>query len=187
MTSDEMRTFFREEINTAFTVFRGEIHSAIQASEERIIQRVDQRIDVVQQDLNQRIDVVQQDLNQRIDVVQQSVLEVKGNVALLDQKVDKLDHKVNVLDSKVGALERKVEQVSEVLDEATVKIADMQQAMFNLENKVDTYHAAMKQDVLRTDATTQVLSQQVLDLNHRLTTHIATPWNKAHPDPNSAA
>jgi len=63
----------------------------------------------------------------------------------------------------------------------------MQQSMFNLENKVDTYHTSTKQGAVRSDAAVQEFGQQVLDLNHRLTNHIATPWNKAHPDPNSAA
>jgi chromosome segregation ATPase len=181
----EMRTFFREELGTAFVVFRGEVQAAIQTA----IQASEERMQAAIQASEERMQAAIQATNQHVDQVQQNVLELKGNVALLDQKVDRLDHKVNELEGRIGGLERRVDaldgkvgQMADVLDEVTVKFADMQQTMFNLENKVDTYHTTIKQDVTRADATVQVL-----DLNHRLTNHIATPWNKAHPDPNSAA
>lgn len=129
---------------------RGEIHAAVQASEAR--------------------------MNLRFDQMQKNLLEVKGNVALLDSKVDKLDHKVD--------------QFALVLDETTIKIASMQNDIYNLENKLDTHiemTAQLKRDVQRIDATVQKLVQQIFELNRRLLLHIATPWDQAHPGPNPAA
>lgn len=113
------------------------------------------------------------EMTQRMDQMQKNMLEVKGNVALLDQKVGILDHKVT--------------QCSEVLNETTIKIAEMQNGFYNLENKMDTFQIETKKEIQRIDAAIQALIQQVFDLNRRLNAHIATPWNKAHPDPNSAA
>jgi chromosome segregation ATPase len=158
MTNDELITVLRAElagfqgrirddVQEALGVFkvemREEINTAVQASEARMIQRMDQ--------------------------MQKNILEIKGNVALLDNKVD---------------------QFSLVLDETTTKIASIQNDLYNLENKLDTHinvTMQMKQHLQRIDTAVQTLTQQVFEINRRLFAHIATPWDKAHPGPNSAA
>lgn len=206
MTNEELRTILREEISGAFVGFRGEmheemsafrgemreeigafkgemreemssfkgemrgemssfkdemreeIHVAISASETRMVQHIDERLLPV----NTRLDSIEN----RASGIQRNTLEIKGDLAVLGRKVD---------------------QCTQVLDETTIKIADMQHSLFNLENKVDTYQTTIKQEILRIDTAIQALVQQVFEMNRRLATHIATPWNKAHPDPNSAA
>src|SRR5260370_268678 len=175
MTNDELRTILREEIGGAFVGFREEMRDTLGVFRGEM-----------REEMNAAIQASETRMTQRIEQVQKNVLEVKGNVALLDQKVGTLDHKINAVDRRVTVLDRKVDQFSDVLNETTVTIADMQQSLFNLENKVDTYHATVKQEILRIDTAIQALVQQVFEMNRRLTTHIATPWNKAHPDPNSA-
>ena len=157
----EMSSFkgeMRGEMSSFKDEMREEIHVAISASETRMVQHIDERLLPV----NTRLDSIEN----RASGIQRNTLEIKGDLAVLGRKVD---------------------QCTQVLDETTIKIADMQHSLFNLENKVDTYQTTIKQEILRIDTAIQALVQQVFEMNRRLATHIATPWNKAHPDPNSAA
>src|SRR5579883_540747 len=189
MTNDEMRALFREELGGVVVLLKDEMREELGSFKSVVLEEVahiNQRIDQV----DQRIDRV----DQRIDQVQKSVLEVKGNVAMLDQKVDILEQKVSLLDQKVDVLEQKVSvldqrvvildqrvtQCTEVLDEATVKIAELQQSFYNLGNRMDTFQKEAKKD-------NQALIQQIVEVNRRLDAHIATPWDKAHPSPGTAA
>src|SRR5579883_1912852 len=175
MTNDEMRALFREELGGVVVLLKDEMREELGSFKSVVLEEVahiNQRIDQV----DQRIDQV----DQRIDQVQKSVLEVKGNVAMLDQKVDILEQKVSVLDQRVVILDQRVTQCTEVLDEATVKIAELQQSFYNLENKMDTFQKEAKKD-------NQALIQQIVEVNRRLDAHIATPWDKAHPNPGTAA
>jgi chromosome segregation ATPase len=175
MTNDEMRAMFREELGGVVVLLKDEMREELGSFKSVVLEEVAH-------------------INQRIDQVQKSVLEVKGNVAMLDQKVDILEQKVSLLDQKVDVLEQKVSvldqrvvildqrvtQCTDVLDEATVKIAEMQQSFCNLENKMDTFQKEAKKD-------NQALIQQIVEVNRRLDAHIATPWDKAHPSPGTAA
>jgi chromosome segregation ATPase len=202
MTNDELRTILRDEIGGAFVGLKDEVRDTLGVFRSEMREEMRDTLGVfrsevreemstfkgeMREEMNTAIQAGETRMTQHIDQVQKNVLEVKGNVALLDQKVDTLDHKINAVDRRVTVLDRKVDQFSDVLNETTVTIADMQQSLFNLENKVDMYHATVKQEILRIDTAIQALVQQVFEMNRRLTTHIATPWNKAHPDPNSAA
>jgi chromosome segregation ATPase len=182
MTNDEMRALFREELGGVVVLLKDEMREELGSFKSVVLEEVAH--------INQRIDQV----DQRIDQVQKSVLEVKGNVAMLDQKVDILEQKVSLLDQKVDVLEQKVSvldqrvvildqrvtQCTEVLDEATVKIAELQQSFYNLGNRMDTFQKEAKKD-------NQALIQQIVEVNRRLDAHIATPWDKAHPSPGTAA
>jgi chromosome segregation ATPase len=153
MTNDELlailredligfKTEIREDLIGFKTEIRGEINTAIQASEARMIERMD-------------------GIGKRVDAVQESVREVKGDLVLLDNKVD---------------------QCVSLLGETVNKVAEQSQDLFNLENKMDNYHSVVRKDI-------QALAEQIAKTDKRLTNHINTPLNKAHPEaePGSAA
>ena|SRR5579885_1500050 len=168
MTNDEMRAMFREELGGVVVLLKDEMREEMGSFKSVVLEEVahiNQRIDQV----DQRIDQVDQRIDrvdQRIDQVQKSVLEVKGNVAMLDQKVDILEQKVSLLDQKVDVLEQKVSvldqrvvildqrvtQCANVLDEVTVKIAEMQQSFYNLENKMDPFRKKRRRIIKRSSS-----------------------------------
>jgi len=170
MTNDEMRAMFREELDGVVVLLKDEMREELGSLKSMVLEEVAH--------INQRIDRV----DQQTDQVQKSVLEVKGHVATLDQKVNILEQKVSLLDQKVGVLGQKVSvldqrvvildqriaQCTDALDEAAVKIAEMQQSLYNLENKMDSFQKEAKKD-------NQALVQQIVEMKRRLDAHIATP------------
>ncbi|MGH2508268.1 MAG: hypothetical protein ACRDHZ_12830 [Ktedonobacteraceae bacterium] len=165
---EEMRTFkveMREEMRTFKVEMREEMQSSLSTFRTEI-----------RGEIHATVQASELRMTQRMDQMQKNILEIKGNVALLDNKVEKLDHKVD--------------QFAFVLDETTIKIASMQNDLYNLENKLDTHidmTTHMKKDIQRIDIAVQSLVRQVFELDRRLLAHIATPWDKAHPGPNPAA
>lgn len=187
MTNDELIVILRGE----FAGFQGRVRDDVQ--EALGVFKVEMREEInetlgsfkveMRKEINTAVQASEARITQRMDQMQKNILEIKGNVALLDNKIEKLEHKVD-------QLEHKVDQFSLVLDEATIKIASIQNDLYNLENKLDTHIDVtmhMKQDIQRIDIAVQSLIQQVLEVNRRLLVHMATPWDKAHPGPNPAA
>jgi uncharacterized coiled-coil DUF342 family protein len=180
MTNDEIRAIFREEMGTLKTELREEMGTLrIELREEMGTLKTELREEMgtlktelreemgtLRIELREEIHASETRMIRRVDGVQKNVIEIKGDLVVLGGKID---------------------QCTQVLDEATVKIADMQESLFNLENKVDAYQAMHKQEILRIDAAISAVIQQVFELNRLLNAHIATPINKAHPGPDSAA
>jgi len=88
MINEELRTILREEIGGAFVGFReemnsfkGEVNTSFSAFKSEMREEMNTAIQASETRMTLHMD-------QRIDQVQKNVLEVKGNVALLDQKVD---------------------------------------------------------------------------------------------------
>lgn len=170
MSNDELRVIFREEIGGALVGFKEEVRGEMTAVLASFKGEMREEMAAVIQASEAR-------MIQRIDQVQKNVLEVKGNVALLDQKLDKT---ANELGQRIKEVDQKVDQCSDVLNDVTIKIAEMQTSFYSLENKVDMFQS-------ETRKAHQALSQQISETNRRLDEHIATPWNKTHPEPGSAA
>ena len=158
---EEMGSFkseMREEMGSFKSEVREEMGMAILASEARMIDHMNERLLPV----NNKLGMVEA----RAAAIQKHVIEIKGDLV------------------NVG---RKVDQCTQVLDETTMKVADMQQSLFNLENKVDTYQTNVKREILRIDTALQALVQQLSDMNRHLSVHISTSAKQAHPDPGAAA
>lgn len=169
MTNDEFMVILREELVGLQGRVRDDVQEVLGVFKVEMREEMGAFRTEMRGEINTAVQASEARMTQRMDQMQQNILEIKGNVALLDNKVD---------------------QFSLVLDETTIKIASIQNDLYNLENKLDTHinvTMQMKQHMQHIDTAVQTLIQQVFDINRRLFAHIATPWDKAHPGPNSAA
>src|SRR5260370_5481759 len=123
MTSEELaaiRTIMREETNASEqrmrVLMREEVNAAVYASEQRLGERLD------------RVDGRLDRMDERLD-------RVEGRLDQMDQRLNGMDerlHRTEVLQKQMAA---NLAQVGFVLDEATVKINELQLGQIKLENK----------------------------------------------------
>ncbi len=170
MTSEELaaiRTIMREETNTSEqrirVLMREEVNAAVYASEQR--------------------------LGGRLDRMDERFAQVDERFSQMDQRLNGMDerlHRTEVLQKQMAA---NLAQLGFVLDEATVKINELQMGQIKLENKLQENTDMLKRDMQKLTYVVygfmDNITETVGGISRRLDTHINTPINQAHP--NSAA
>ena len=166
MTSDEqsaLRAMLREEIN-----------AAVYASEQRLGERID-KLDMLGEEINAAVYASEQRLGERIDKLETTVASMGERLARVEFVQKQMT--VNLV------------QVASVLDEATVKINDLQRSQVALETKVEENTASLKRDLQKLNYSVRGFMDNMIDavagITMRLDMHRDTPLNDAHP--NSAA
>ena len=78
---------------------------------ESVLTRIESKIDNLQRDVNQKIDNLQRDMDQKIDNLQKDVndlkvevTEIKGDIKILDQKVEAMDKRLEKVESSYAIL-----------------------------------------------------------------------------------
>jgi chromosome segregation ATPase len=171
MTSDELsalRAMLREEINAAVYAseqrLREEINATAYASEQRLREEINAAVYASEQRLGERID------------------ELKTTVGSMNERLARVEFVQKQMTVNLV-------QVASVLDEATIKINDLQRSQVALETKVEENTASLKRDLQKLNYSVRGFMDNMIDavagITMRLDMHKDTPLNDAHP--NSAA
>jgi len=114
----------------------------------------------------------------------------------LGERIDKLETTVASMGERLARVEFvqkqmtvNLVQVASVLDEATIKINDLQRSQVALETKVEENTASLKRDLQKLNYSVRGFMDNMIDavagITMRFDMHRDTPLNDAHP--NSAA
>jgi chromosome segregation ATPase len=183
MTSDELsalRALIREEINAATF-----------ASEVRLGERID--------GVGERVDQVEHRLGERIDGVDERLARVEERIGNLETTVGSMDERMGNLETTVASMGERLArvefvqkqmginlvQVTTILDEATVKINDIQRSQIALETKVEENTASIKRDIQKLNYSVRSFMDNMIDavsgITMQFSMHKDTPINDAHP------
>ncbi len=167
MTNEELaaiRTVIREETNASEqrvrALMREEINAAVYASEQR---------------LGERLDRVERHVGERLDKFEERLGKLEATTASMDERL----HRVEVLQKQMAV---NLAQSGSVLEEATIKINELQMSYIGLDQKVE---GIIKRDLQKLTYTVRNLMDNVAlvlnDVSLRLNMHKDTPINEAHP------
>ncbi len=179
MTNDDqfaLRAMLREEVN-----------AAVYASEQRLgerLDRVDARLD--------RVDARLDGLEATGATVGEQLNRLEATGAIVGERLDRVDEKLDRLDKRLSRVETvqkqmavNLAQVASVLDEATIKINELQMSQIALEQKLEENTGTLKRDMQKLTYTVHSFMDNVTDsiagITLRLNMHKDTPIDEAHP------
>ena len=180
MTSEEqsaLRAMLREEVNAAVyaseqrtgervrALVREEVNAAVYASEQRTGERLDK-------------------IDERLSRVEQHLVRIDAHLDQVDARQDKFEATVTSMDERLHRVEflqtqmaGSLAQMGSVLNEATIKINELQMSFIALDQKVDGIKRDIQKLIYRADTAEEAIS----GLSLRLKMHRETPINEAHP------
>lgn len=204
MNSEEitaLRSLFREEVKNVVTtneqhlreIVREEVNAAVYSSEQRMRDYVRDYVTEALKGSEQRLREYVQDaiapLRADIASLKADVATLKGDVAKLKENVASIDDSITLLTVLQRTLERDLaelqvdySQAVMVLDEATVKINEIQASQRALEIKFDEGAARLREDVHKmvSQVAKDFLNFSSMTAQH-LEMHEKRPADQAHP------
>jgi chromosome segregation ATPase len=137
---------------------------------------------MLREEINAAVYASEQRLGERIDKLETTVDKLEMTVASMGERLARVEFVQKQMTVNLV-------QVASVLDEATVKINDLQRSQVALETKVEENTASLKRDLQKLNYSVRGFMDNMIDavagITMRLDMHRDTPLNDAHP--NSAA
>jgi DNA repair ATPase RecN len=176
-----------DEQNALRVMLREEVNAAVYASEQRLgerLDRVDARLDKLEAigvTVGERLDKLE--VTGAIVVERLDKLEVTG--VTVGKKLDRLDERLSRVETVQKQMAVNLAQVASVLDEATIKINELQMSQIALEQKLEENTGTLKRDMQKLTYTVHSFMDNVTDsigsITLRLNMHKDTPIDEAHP------
>jgi len=160
----------QDEQNALRAMLREEVNAAVYASEQRVGERLDQ--------ITGRV-------GERLD-------QITGHLTGLEERLTGVEERLTGVEERLSRDEVIQKQmavnlvkVSTVLDEATIKINELQMSQIALEQRVEENTGTLKRDMQKLTYTVRGFMDNVTDaiagITVRLDMHKDTPINEAHP------
>ncbi len=160
----------QDEQNALRAMLREEVNAAVYASEQRVGERLDQITGRVGERLDQ--------ITGHLTGLEERLTGVEGRLTGVEERLSRDE----VIQKQMAV---NLVKVSTVLDEATIKINELQMSQIALEQKVEENTGTLKRDIQKLTYTVRGFMDNVTDaiagITVRLDMHKDTPINEAHP------
>jgi len=190
-----------DEQNALRVMLREEVNAAVYASEQRLGERLDRvdgrldRLEAIGVTVDARLDRLEATgaiMGERLDRVDEKLDRVDARLDGLDARLGRVDTRLDGLDKRLSRVETvqkgmvvNLAQVASVLDEATIKINELQISQIALEQKLEENTGTLKRDIQKLTYTVQSFMDNVTDsiggITLQLNLHKDTPIDQAHP------
>ena len=184
----------QDEQNALRAMLREEVNAAVYASEQRLGERLDQVTERLT-GFGERLSDVGEKLSGvdgRLTGVAERLSGVEGRVSGLQERLIGVEGRLTGVEERLSRAEVIQKQmavnlvkVSTVLDEATIKINELQMSQMALEQKVEENTGTLKRDIQKLTYTVRGFMDNVTDaiagITVRLDMHKDTPIDEAHP------
>lgn len=149
----------QDEQNALRAMLREEVNAAVYASEQRVGERLDQ-------------------ITGHLTGLEERLTGVEGRLTGVEEHLSRAE----VIQKQMAV---NLVKVSTVLDEATIKINELQMSQIALEQRVEENMGTLKRDIQKLTYTVRGFMDNVTDaiagITVRLDMHKDTPINEAHP------
>ncbi len=160
----------QDEQNALRAMLREEVNAAVYASEQRVGERLDQITGRVGERLDQ--------ITGHLTGLEERLTGVEGRLTGVEERLSRDE----VIQKQMAV---NLVKVSTVLDEATIKINELQMSQIALEQRVEENTGTLKRDMQKLTYTVRGFMDNVTDaiagITVRLDMHKDTPINEAHP------
>ncbi len=200
MTSDEqnaLRMLLREEVNTAVYASEQRLSEHLGRIEERLghieerQDRMEERQDRTEERQDRmeerqgrmeerqgRMEEGQDRTNERLDRIEEHQGRIEEHQGRTDERLDRF----HFIQTQMAA---NLAKAATVLDEATIKISELQTSQFALENKLEENITGLRRDMQKLTYSvrsyTDTVTDTVASIRMRLDMHKDTPIDEAHP------
>ncbi len=141
---------------------------------------------MLREEVNAAVYASEQRLGERMDRVAQQMDNLETTVASMGERMDRLEERMTRVEFVQKQMAVNLVQVASVLDEATIKINDIQKSQIALETKVEENTASLRRDIQKLNYTVRGFMDTVTDaiggMGMRLDLHRNTPIEDAHPE-----
>lgn len=163
----------QDEQNALRAILREEVNAAVYASEQRVGERLDQ--------VTERLSGVEG----RLTGVEERLTGVEGRLTGVEGRLIGVEERLSRAEVIQKQMAVNLVKVSTVLDEATIKINELQTSQIALEQKVEENTGSLKRDMQKLTYTVRGFTDNVTDaianITVRLDMHKDTPIDEAHP------
>ncbi len=133
---------------------------------------------MLREEVNTAVYASEQRLGERLDQMSEQLTGVEGRLTGVEERLSRAE----VIQKQMAV---NLVKVSTVLDEATIKINELQMSQIALEQKVEENTGTLKRDIQKLTYTVRGFMDNVTDaiagITVRLDMHKDTPINEAHP------
>ena len=133
---------------------------------------------MLREEVNAAVYASEQRIGERLDQMTERLTGVEGRLTGVEERLSRAEVIKKQMAANLG-------QLSMVLDEATVKINELQMSQIALEQKVEENTGTLKRDMQRLTYTVRGFMDNVTDaiagITVRLDMHKDTPIDEAHP------
>ena len=133
---------------------------------------------MLREEVNTAVYASEQRLGERLDQMSEQLTGVEGRLTGVEERLSRAE----VIQKQMAV---NLVKVSTVLDEATIKINELQMSQIALEQKVEENTGTLKRDMQKLTYTVRGFMDNVTDaiagITVRLDMHKDTPINEAHP------
>jgi len=133
---------------------------------------------MLREEVNTAVYASEQRLGERLDQMSERLTGVEGRLTGVEERLSRAE----VIQKQMAV---NLVKVSTVLDEATIKINELQMSQIALEQKVEENTGTLKRDIQKLTYTVRGFMDNVTDaiagITVRLDMHKDTPINEAHP------
>ncbi len=133
---------------------------------------------MLREEVNAAVYASEQRLGERLDQMSEQLTGVEGRLTGVEERLSRAE----VIQKQMAV---NLVKVSTVLDEATIKINELQMSQIALEQKVEENTGTLKRDIQKLTYTVRGFMDNVTDaiagITVRLDMHKDTPINEAHP------
>jgi DNA repair ATPase RecN len=133
---------------------------------------------MLREEVNAAVYASEQRLGERLDQMSERLTGVEGRLTGVEERLSRAE----VIQKQMAV---NLVKVSTVLDEATIKINELQMSQIALEQKVEENTGTLKRDMQKLTYTVRGFMDNVTDaiagITVRLDMHKDTPINEAHP------
>lgn len=133
---------------------------------------------MLREEVNAAVYASEQRLGERLDQMSERLTGVEGRLTGVEERLSRAE----VIQKQMAV---NLVKVSTVLDEATIKINELQMSQIALEQRVEENTGTLKRDIQKLTYTVRGFMDNVTDaiagITVRLDMHKDTPINEAHP------
>ncbi len=133
---------------------------------------------MLREEVNTAVYASEQRLGERLDQMSERLTGVEGRLTGVEERLSRAE----VIQKQMAV---NLVKVSTVLDEATIKINELQMSQIALEQRVEENTGTLKRDMQKLTYTVRGFMDNVTDaiagITVRLDMHKDTPINEAHP------
>lgn len=133
---------------------------------------------MLREEVNTAVYASEQRLGERLDQMSERLTGVEGRLTGVEERLSRAE----VIQKQMAV---NLVKVSTVLDEATIKINELQMSQIALEQRVEENTGTLKRDIQKLTYTVRGFMDNVTDaiagITVRLDMHKDTPINEAHP------
>ncbi len=167
----------QDEQNALRAMLREEVNAAVYASEQRVGERLDQITGRVGERLDQ--------ITGHLTGLEERLTGVEGRLTGVEERLTGVEERLSRDEVIQKQMAVNLVKVSTVLDEATIKINELQMSQIALEQKVEENTGTLKRDIQKLTYTVRGFMDNVTDaiagITVRLDMHKDTPIDEAHP------